>query len=196
MHRSLPFHNINMSRKLLVWGIALVLGVLMLSACQPAEQISKTAGIENNIVQTSQPETTPDAEFATSTAPTREERLVPATPKVTPVDLSQSADEPITGEVPQEILEEIQSILAVQLDITTEEIQVLRAQAVLWPDGSLGCPQPGEYFTQAPVDGYWVTLQVQGVEFDYRVTDSGYFRLCPGGGENPILPPNDNPPKE
>lgn len=37
-------------------------------------------------------------------------------------------------------------------------ISVTVAHELTWPDGSLGCPQPGMMYTQALVDGYRVEL--------------------------------------
>ena len=50
-----------------------------------------------------------------------------------------------------------------------------------WPDGSLGCPQPGQVYTQALVDGYHVVLDADGDELDYRVGSGGSFNLCENG---------------
>ena len=70
---------------------------------------------------------------------------------------------------------------------------MVRAEAVVWNDGSLGCPQPGEFYIQILVNGYWVISQVEGVEYDYRANDSGFFTLCEGIGELPISPPGTDP---
>ena len=88
--------------------------------------------------------------------------------------------EPITGEVPQKIIEEIIADLVERSGTEASEITVIRAEAVVWDDGSLGCPQPGEYYIQMLINGYWVVLEVRGVEYDYRVSDKGSFKLCEG----------------
>lgn len=55
---------------------------------------------------------------------------------------------------------------------------VVRAEAVVWPDGSLGCPVPGGVYTQAEVPGYWVELELAQRRFDYRFGDPGIPILC------------------
>ncbi len=52
-----------------------------------------------------------------------------------------------------------------------------------YPDASLGCPQPGLTYQQTQVDGYQVTINYQGVAYDYRARSdgSGMF-LCSAGG--------------
>ena len=57
----------------------------------------------------------------------------------------------------------------------------MSAQAVTWNDGSLGCPEPGQAYTQALVDGYQVVLEVDGDRYDYRVGNGASVKLCDGG---------------
>jgi hypothetical protein len=90
----------------------------------------------------------------------------------------------VTGEVPSDILDAILADAAGRSGAAAADIAVLRGEAVLWNDGSLGCPQPGEFYTQALVSGYWVVLEAGGRQFDYRVTERGGFFLC----ENPRPP--------
>jgi len=102
---------------------------------------------------------------------------------------------PILGEVPDEILNEIIDDLIKRTEANKQNIQVIRSQAITWNDGSLGCPKPGEFYTQAIVNGYWVILQVDDQNYDYRVSQTGYFKLCEGGGRIPISPPDATPEK-
>jgi len=84
----------------------------------------------------------------------------------------------VTGEVPVDLLDAIIDDLARQASLPREEIEVERAQSVIWPDGSLGCPTPGEMYTHAVVPGYWVVLRHAGKPYDYRASLSGSFRQC------------------
>ena len=59
--------------------------------------------------------------------------------------------------------------------------EVVSADAVTWNDGSLGCPEAGQAYTQALVDGYQVILEVDGERYDYRVGSGSAVRLCDGG---------------
>jgi hypothetical protein len=162
---------------------------LLLSACMPPalsdpEDLSGGQGSQQHEPLESQPPHTPQI--------SRETRPAPKTPERVPTDpVSPSA--PLTGETPLELLEAIQSDLAARTGSSSEEIYLIRDQAVTWSDGSLGCPQPGVFYTQAPVNGYWVVLQVVGKEYDYRASESGYFLLCEGGGLPSIQPPGSDP---
>ena len=106
------------------------------------------------------------------------------------VEISPSV--PMTGEVPDEIMSEIIADLLERTGSEQDDIQVVRAEAVVWNDGALGCPKPGEVYIQMLINGYWVVLEVEGVEYDYRVSDKGSFKLCEGRGGLPISPPENS----
>jgi hypothetical protein len=55
-------------------------------------------------------------------------------------------------------------------DAAPEDIEVVAAERVTWPDGSIGCPQEGEMYTQALVEGYRIILDVGGQEVHYHGT--------------------------
>jgi hypothetical protein len=87
---------------------------------------------------------------------------------------------PLVGEVPEGILDEIFADLLKRTGAAREDINILRAESVLWNDGSLGCPKPGEFYIQMLINGYWVVLEVGDQEYDYRVSGSGAFSICEG----------------
>lgn len=112
---------------------------------------------------------------ADPTAGASPQRPVPSEPAGEP---APSEDEPLTGEVPAEILERIVEDAAERADADIGDVEIMTAEAVTWSDGSLDCPEPGMMYTQALVDGYHVILDAAGTELDYRVTTDGTFRLC------------------
>jgi len=61
--------------------------------------------------------------------------------------------------------------------VTPDQVKVVSAEAMTFPDGSLGCPEPGMAYTQMVVDGFKIVAQAKGVTYDYRGTANG-FRLC------------------
>ena len=67
------------------------------------------------------------------------------------------------------------------------DIQIVTAEAVTWSDGSLGCPEEGQMYTQALVPGYRVILEVAGEEIAYHASEAGDFQAC----ANPELPAED-----
>jgi hypothetical protein len=119
---------------------------------------------------------------ATSTMTSSPDPTTPSEPSS-----STSSPPPVTGGVPTELLDEIIADAAERVAVAVADVEVVRAEAVTWPDGSLGCPEPGMAYTQALVPGYWVVVDADGEELDYRVGRNGSFRLC----ENPTttVPP-------
>jgi len=85
---------------------------------------------------------------------------------------------PVTGQVPQDLLRQMVDDLSQRLDVADDAIAVQQAEAVVWRDGSLGCPQPGTNYTQALVNGYRVTLAAGDQVYNYHADDSGCFFLC------------------
>jgi len=87
--------------------------------------------------------------------------------------------EPILGEAPAEVLQRVLDAARAHLGLPADApVSVLRAEAVTWPDGALGCPQPGMAYTQAEVEGYWIVVDAVGQVLDFRVSDTGYPWLC------------------
>ena len=68
--------------------------------------------------------------------------------------------------------------LATRLKIDASSIVTVSAQAMSWPDGSLGCPQPGMLYTQVMVDGALIQLSVDGTSYSYHSGASGAPFLC------------------
>jgi hypothetical protein len=48
----------------------------------------------------------------------------------------------------------------------------------LWPDGGLGCPEPGRRYTMAPVPGFRVVWRAAGREYHYHADARGRFVSC------------------
>jgi hypothetical protein len=94
----------------------------------------------------------------------------------------------ITGEVPTPLLDNILKDLVERTGAAPADVILIQAQAVIWNDGSLGCPQPGIFYTQALVKGYWVVFEINGQKYNYRASGSGYFFLCENESP-PISPP-------
>jgi hypothetical protein len=95
----------------------------------------------------------------------------------------------MNGQVPQAILDPILKEAAALAKVSREQMVIVRAQSVIWSDGSLGCPEPGMMYTQILVNGYWVVIEAAGQKYDFRAGSAGNFRLCPGGQGKPPSPP-------
>jgi len=58
--------------------------------------------------------------------------------------------------------------LAARLHLDAKDITVVRAVAVTWRDGSIGCAQPGMAYTQALVSGHLIELLAEGETYRYH----------------------------
>lgn len=161
-----------------VVGLSLLVGFLFVAGCQadtlivtvPPEPVSSPVPSGSD-----QEKATPDRMGPTMTKmPDR----IPPTEAITPV----------TGEAPAELLDSIVNDLSERIGAPRERITVVHDQQIIWNDGSLGCPKPGEFYTQALVEGYWIMLELDGIKYDYRASAAGYFFLCEKGNP-PASPP-------
>jgi hypothetical protein len=59
------------------------------------------------------------------------------------------------------------------------KLSVVMAEAVTWPDGALGCPQPGMAYTQALVPGYRIRIAAGDETLEYHGSARGQPFFCP-----------------
>jgi len=81
------------------------------------------------------------------------------------------------GEQPREVALAIADA-ADRTGVAPDSIEVVAFEEVTWPDGAIGCPQPGEMYTQALVEGYRVLLEVDGSQLSYHGAPGGDPSLC------------------
>ena len=108
----------------------------------------------------------------------------------------QRDSNPMSSSVPlpddaglRDLIDKAKTDLAGRLTVSVNEITLVEAISVVWPDASLGCPQPGMVYIQVPEDGLLIRLQVGGQIYPYH---SGGFRdpfLCE------VIFKDPNPPK-
>lgn len=118
--------------------VAVLAGLLLLAACGGATQDAPGGGAD-----------APPAEDEQ----TEEEEAVDD--GQAPADLDEFTDLAIEA-------------AAEEHDVAREEIEVVRAEEVDWPDGARGCPEDDEMYTQAIVPGYRVVLDVAGEQQHYH----------------------------
>lgn len=73
--------------------------------------------------------------------------------------------------------------------VGVDTVVVASARAVTWRDGSLGCPEPGQFYTQALVPGWEVVVTASGTRYDYHFGHDDVARLC----TRPHLTDGDSP---
>lgn len=160
--------------------------VLVTSACLPARRVESSAAAA--------PAATQPADGVTSEEARQREierraalRGAPARAPV-PVDRPEGASDrpPLVEDMPSAILDPMKADLAQRLGDAAKNARVVRAEQVTWPDGSIGCAQPGKLYTQALVPGYLVQFELDGKAYRYHAALNGSFVFCERPG--PYLP--------
>ena len=84
--------------------------------------------------------------------------------------------------VPSTVIDAAVADAATRAGVSLTEATVVSAASVTFPDGGLGCPEPGMIYTQVLTPGYRVVVEAGGREYDYRAgARGGEIRWC----ENP-----------
>ncbi len=88
-------------------------------------------------------------------------------------------EEKAVTNAPAEMIEAALDDAAHRSTTARADIKVTSAEAVTWPDGSLGCPKPGMMYTQALVAGYRIVLQAGEQTLNYHAMSRGKPVFCP-----------------
>jgi hypothetical protein len=156
---------------------------IVLAACGAGEQ----TGPESTTTLVPDTSTTTSAAGAEATESTVAQGESEPAPTTTTTTAPTTEEDLMTGPVPEDLMTGIIADLMERTGATQSQLTLVRAESAIWNDGSLGCPLPGQSYTQALVNGYWVVLEYAGSEYDYRASSSS-FRLCEGGGSPPSNP--------
>lgn len=110
---------------------------------------------------------------------------VPAPPPASPGAPAPRA--PVGPVTLESVVAAVRADAAQRFGLPASKIVVESAQPVVWPDGSLGCPEPDMVYTQALVPGFSIRLRADGRRLDYHASRRGFFVLCPEGrGMDPL----------
>jgi hypothetical protein len=104
----------------------------------------------------------------------------PPTATQIPAPSTLPADMPAKSDL-SAMVEAALAAAAEKTGLQRSDLKVLSSEAVVWADGSIGCPQPGMSYTMALVRGYRIIVEAGGETLDYHATERGYLVLCPPG---------------
>ena len=94
---------------------------------------------------------------------------------------------------PETVVDKAISDLVGRTNANPDEVRIVLAEDKTWPDGAIGCPEPGMSYTQALVDGSRVLLEVDGRLYAYHAGSDGEPFLCESeekdGGYDFVPPP-------
>jgi len=123
--------------------------------------------------------------------------IVISTPTLTPSlpTATKQGENPIITSHPlipsnsslQNLIEKAKADLVQRLSISENEIIFAKAIDVIWPDASLGCPQPGIEYAQVLTEGFLIYLEADGEFYNYHTDFSEQIILC-DTLELPIIP--------
>jgi hypothetical protein len=111
----------------------------------------------------------------------------PGAPTVAPVATPQApAVAPLASAVPGVNLgpDEQQAVAAAMQDAATHlgvaasELSVQQVEAREWGDSSLGCPQPGNLYSQIVTPGFVIVINSRGKQLEYHSDTRARVVLC------------------
>ena len=79
------------------------------------------------------------------------------------------------------MVERAREVVATETGVVATELSLVAIEAMEWPDGGLGCPEPGAMYVQVITPGYQITLEdASGTTYDVRTESdpTGAVRLC------------------
>lgn len=110
------------------------------------------------------PTAAPAATLAPTVLPIKETPMsIPPVPTLN----AQPLTPPFDGFIQRQI-DAARRDLAQRLGIDVAAIEVASVEEVTWPDGALGCPQPGMVYIQVLIDGLHILLRVGDQLYPYH----------------------------
>jgi hypothetical protein len=65
-----------------------------------------------------------------------------------------------------------------RLGLSRDEVNIERVEAREWSDSSLGCPQPGNLYSQIVTPGFLIVINTRGKQLEYHSDSRGRVVLC------------------
>jgi hypothetical protein len=67
---------------------------------------------------------------------------------------------------------------ASHLGVSRDTLRVEQVQSRKWPDSSLGCPQPGQLYSQVVTPGYLIVISSGSHQLEYHTDERTRVTLC------------------
>lgn len=67
---------------------------------------------------------------------------------------------------------------ATHLGVARDQLRVVQAEPKEWPDSSLGCPQPGQMYSQIVTPGYLIVISAGAKQLEYHTDARSRVILC------------------
>jgi hypothetical protein len=113
----------------------------------------------------------------------------PATPRVIapptripdPVVPGPPGERVDIASVPRDVRRAVVADAAKRFSVSENEVVLVGAERVTWSDGALGCPEPGQMYTQMLVAGYRVSAKTTAGQMLYHTDSHGTVVNCAAG---------------
>ncbi len=91
-----------------------------------------------------------------------------------------------TNVTPDQVLRLAIADVAARLAVDPQKFRVVGVESVVWRDGSLGCPRPGTFYTQALVPGLRIVLEADGISYHYHAQRGRPPFYCSHPSDEPV----------
>jgi hypothetical protein len=79
---------------------------------------------------------------------------------------------------PQPVVDAALQDAASHLGVSPSQVHVDQVEARQWPDSSLGCPQPGQMYSQIVTPGFLIVISMGNKQLEYHADTRGNVKLC------------------
>lgn len=105
--------------------------------------------------------------------------IAPPTRIPDPAPPASAAGEPVaTATMPREVRRAVVADAARRFKVAEAAVVLVQAEKLTWNDGSLGCPQPGQMYSQALVPGFRVLAKTSEGDLLYHTDMRGQAVVC------------------
>jgi len=113
-----------------------------------------------------------------------------------PAPLAEPAGASVpSASVPREVRVAVVADAARRFKVAESAVVLSRAEQVTWSDGSLGCAQRGQMYTQNLVAGYRIVATTSAGQMVYHTDSHGFAVTCGGNAAaGAVQPPSRTPP--
>jgi hypothetical protein len=82
------------------------------------------------------------------------------------------------AQIPREVRRAVVADAAKRFGVPANSVVLARAEKVTWSDGSLGCPEPGQMYTQVLVPGFRLAATSSAGTLEYHSDEHGRVVTC------------------
>ena len=165
----------------LVW-LSLLAGTLVGCGAATPQTPAAQSGPTATLGQPTQPVVTAAPAVVANTTPSPDTSPQAATASVpTTVTTALPTTLAVASEtVAPEMIKTLVAQLAQQISVDPAKITLVSAEAVQWPDGSLGCPKPDRMYPQVITSGFRVLFAVapEGKTYAFHGDAQSRFSYC------------------